>query len=530
MKMTRNYLAVLVLVALGSAACTDGARRSPTSPSAAAQASAVADASGVTIDKTSNVVRDAEIINDWAGQHGWQTLDVGFEVEGTDIVTAVTGTCPNVVMTIRGVPVTVNSATTFAAGGACSGITVSRTLHVRGLLTYTEANGFNVTATAITFSDSTETVTVEGAVTTVTGTCPAVTIALQGGASAVATATTTYTPATGCANIVAATRVRITGTRSATGSGPITATAIEVLQVPATHMGRVTAISGTCPAITLSFDGGVSAIASSTTAFAPASSCGIIVVGSTVSVTGTRAGSATGAITATQIEVTGTPLEGETRVSSITGTCPSLTLMLEVGGSAITSSTTAFSPACSSITAGARVHVRGYQNSLGQLVLSDVRLLTEVRRRVGGESNVQAVAGTCPALTLTVAGVRVVTNSSTEFLNGACSTIRTGTKVHVEGYQESDGSVTATSIRITEQPGNGGGQRVAGEGKVDEVTGTCPAATFKVRNYNVVATPTTTYTGGVCADIRSGTTIAASGTISGHTLTAESIRIVSQGH
>ena len=533
MKSTCNYLAVLVLVALGSAACTEGARRSPTAPTSAGQATAVADGSGVTIDKTTNVVRDVEVITDWATQHGWQTLSEGFEVEGTDVVTAVTGTCPNVVMTIRGVPVTVNGSTTFGTGGSCAGITVSRTAHVRGLLTYTQAGGFVVTATSITFSDVNEIVTVEGIVTGVTGTCPAVTVALQSGSGVVATATTTFTPTASCTNIVAGARVRATGNRSATGTGPITATALEVLTVPATHTGRVTAISGTCPALTLSFDGGVTATATGTTTFSPAASCGIIVVGSTVSVTGTRAGTNTGAITATQVQVTGTPLEGETRVSTVTGTCPNLTMALEAGVTAITSSTTTFSPACSNIAAGSRVHVRGYQNSLGQFVLSEVRLLTEVRRRVGGEATVQAISGTCPAVSMTVAGVRVTTNSSTEFLNGACSTIRVSTKVHVEGYQESDGSVTATSVRITEQLGNGGGnggQRVAGEGKVDEVTGSCStSATFKVRNYNVVTTSTTAFTGGVCGDVRSGTTIAASGTISGHTLTAETVRIVSQG-
>src|SRR5678816_3488143 len=53
---------------------------------------------------------------------------------------------------------------------------------------------------------------------------------------------------------------------------------------------------------------------------------------------------------------------------------------------------------------------------------------------------VSLLIGTCPGLTFTVAGTRVVTNAATRFEGGTCSTLRNEMFVEVEGIRRSDGS------------------------------------------------------------------------------------------
>jgi hypothetical protein len=59
----------------------------------------------------------------------------GLLVEGSDVITAVSGTCPDRTVTVRGVPVLLNSGTMFGAGTTCAGLAVGQSVHIRGLLT-----------------------------------------------------------------------------------------------------------------------------------------------------------------------------------------------------------------------------------------------------------------------------------------------------------------------------------------------------------------------------------------------------------
>jgi hypothetical protein len=255
----------------------------------------------------------------WTTQSQMRAAATGLVVEGTDVITAVTGTCPSIVITIRDTPVTVGSATVFGTGTTCAGLIVGATVHVTGVLTFGTAGAASVAATNI------------------------------------------------------------------------------------------------------SLDGGV----------APPT---------TETVNGTLA--------------------------SFTGICPSVTLTLQgTAGVVVTSSTTTFTPtgSCGTLTAGQIVEAHGVRNSTGQLAATDLTVAAAPAagspighgHKVGGEGTAANVKGTCPALSMVVLGVHVTTDGSTVFSNGACSTIRNGTKVLVEGNQESDGHVIATSVRITDQPGKG---------------------------------------------------------------------------
>ena len=59
---------------------------------------------------------------------------------------------------------------------------------------------------------------------------------------------------------------------------------------------------------------------------------------------------------------------------------------------------------------------------------------------------VSLLTGTCPGLTFTVAGTRVVTNAATRFEEGTCSTLRNEMRVEVEGIRRNDGSLLATEV------------------------------------------------------------------------------------
>src|SRR6266542_3557977 len=85
----------------------------------------------------------------WTTQSRLKAAATGLVVEGTDVITAVTGTCPTIVVTIRDTPVTVNSSTVFGTGTTCAGLIVSATVHVTGVLTFGTGGAASVAATNI---------------------------------------------------------------------------------------------------------------------------------------------------------------------------------------------------------------------------------------------------------------------------------------------------------------------------------------------------------------------------------------------
>ena len=60
---------------------------------------------------------------------------------------------------------------------------------------------------------------------------------------------------------------------------------------------------------------------------------------------------------------------------------------------------------------------------------------------------VSALTGTCPTLTFTVVGIKVVTNSATKF-DDPCQQIANGRRVEVEGTRQTDGSIVATKVEF----------------------------------------------------------------------------------
>src|SRR4029450_2245778 len=116
-------------------------------------------------------------------------------VEGSDVISAVSGTCPDREITVRGVPVTVNSGTMFGPGATCGALAVGMTVHVAGLLTVNNG-AYSVIATSISVDHPPPAgggtgggsgspgrrghVSGEGTVANLTGTCPALSLVVRG--------------------------------------------------------------------------------------------------------------------------------------------------------------------------------------------------------------------------------------------------------------------------------------------------------------------------------------------------------------
>ncbi|MGQ0736696.1 MAG: DUF5666 domain-containing protein [Acidobacteriota bacterium] len=142
--------------------------------------------------------------------------------------------------------------------------------------------------------------------------------------------------------------------------------------------------------------------------------------------------------------------------------------------------------------------------------------------RVAGVGTVASLKGTCPALTMVVRGVRVVTTDETTFVNGECGNLRPGTKVDVEGDLGPNGDVVAETITITDQPG---GPPVEGEGIVGSRKGSCPTLTLVVHGHPVMTTSDTVFVPN-CDAVVSGARIRVTGTIAANSVLATEVEVL----
>jgi hypothetical protein len=97
---------------------------------------------------------------------------------------------------------------------------------------------------------------------------------------------------------------------------------------------------------------------------------------------------------------------------------------------------------------GQTLHVVGTRQPDGSL---DARRIQISDDETGGEFEIEGslggLKGTCPALTFGVNGFTVVTNSATTFEGAACTALKSGDKVKVNGTKQGDGSVLASRVR-----------------------------------------------------------------------------------
>lgn len=370
------------------------------------------------------------------------------QVEGKALVTAVTGTCPNVVLTIAGIPVTVDARTTFAMGQSCGQLAANQMVEVRGILTITGAT-LSVVATAIDIEDGSGEGEGEGRVTDLQGTCPNITLTVDG-ITVKADALTRYIPSgrgASCADVQVGTKVKVKAVPVA--GGGFRARSIEIKGQR--HFGegesRITAVTGSCPDATISF-GGTSILVNAATVFV-GGTCADLAPGVKVQVKAFRDDDATATV-ASWVKFKSREIEGRSTVSLVTGTCPNLTLTIG-GHKVLTDATTVFkNGSCANVRAGTKVRVKvEMRNDDGSILAEEVEIEDQPGGKPGGrvEGTIGTISGSCPALTMVVNGVAVMTSAATKFDNVACSALKAGVKVEVEG-DIAGNSLMATKIEL----------------------------------------------------------------------------------
>ena len=358
-------------------------------------------------------------------------------VEGKGTITAVTGTCPALVLTISGIPVTVNAATVFAVGQSCGQLAVNQRIEVRGTLTITGTT-LSVVATMIDIEDGSEGEG-EGRVTAVTGTCPNITLTVDG-LTVTADALTRYEPAgrgAACDLIRVGTKVKVKAVPVAGGGFRARLIEIRGQRHFGEGEGRITAVTGVCPNATIFF-GTLAVMVNSATVFV-GGNCADLAVGVQVEAKGFRDDDAVPNV-ATYVRFKARRVEGRSVVTSVTGTCPVLAISVANVVKVVTNAATVFvGGTCATIRTGVRIHVQGdMQTADGSIIAEKIGIEGEPGGQRGGrlEGPIGVVTGTCPALSFVVNGITVTTSASTRFGDTTCAAVRAfapGTRIEVEG-------------------------------------------------------------------------------------------------
>lgn len=373
------------------------------------------------------------------------------------------------------------------------------------------------TSTPTTSTTSSTATTVTGTVSALAGTCPSLSFSL-GGKTVKTDASTSFGDG-GCAAVKNGVTAGAQGTAQADGS--ILAKAVRVLPPPpATVSGKVSAVSGTCPALTFTL-GGKTVKTNASTTFS-GGACADVKNDASAGAMGAL--QADGSILATQVKVLPPPppppVTVSGKVSAASGTCPTLTFTL--GGKTVkTAASTEYAGgACADVKNDASAMAVGTVQADGSLLAKGVRLLPPPPVAVSGK--LSAVSGTCPALTFTLGGKTVKTNASTTFSGGACADVKNDASAGAIGAAQADGSILATTVKLLPPPP----PPPAIVGVVSAVSGTCPAITITIGTKTAITSAATTYERKSCADVKTGATVGIYGSVASGATAVSATRII----
>ncbi len=209
--------------------------------------------------------------------------------------------------------------------------------------------------------------------------------------------------------------------------------------------GIVSGRSGACPALSFSVNG-TTVVTNSATQFEDGL-CTTIQNGSKVDVKGTQQPNGTVLATKIDIDNPDPDVKVEGIVSGRSGACPAVTF--SVGGTTVvTDAATRFDDgSCGTLQNGTKVDVKGTQQPNGTVLAAKIDI-DDSAPEVKLKGTVAGLGGACPSLTFTVNGSAAVTNSATRYEDGACGSIRNGTRVEVRGPRQPNGSVLAAKVDI----------------------------------------------------------------------------------
>ncbi len=395
----------------------------------------------------------------------------------TGTITAVTGACPTLALTI-GAATVATDATTVITGGACTDLIAGRAVTVNAVA---QADG-SLKASSITLTtggqNPAEMVDVDGTVASVQGACPVVTF-LVAGQHIVVDATTMFVGGT-CASLAPGRRVSLEGRRG--DQGVIVAVRVQFKSADdgdgtddTMHVSGTVGVAptGLCPAVT--FVVGTQTVKTTAATNFAGGSCALIVAGASVEVEGTLG--ADGAVMAYMVEVEddedaevpNTQMSGH--VSALKGACPLRTFNLKGFDVSTSAATTFTGGSCADLRPGVEVEIRGTRVGERAVLASEISISGKANddptpaptptppappkpptptptTDVEVSGTVGSLSGACPALSFQVSGSSVRTTAATRFEHGSCGDLRAGVRVEVKGTRTGNGPITATRVSI----------------------------------------------------------------------------------
>jgi hypothetical protein len=197
-------------------------------------------------------------------------------------VSNLAGACPALSFTVGSTAVSTSASTVFPDGD-CAGVANGTMVEIDGT---PQPNG-SVAATRVVLPQlQPQPARVSGVVSGLAGTCPVLTFTL--GTTAVSTTSTTTFDGVGCAALANGSNVGVAGTTQTDGS--ILASRVFVAPAGATPSavarGLVSALAGTCPALTFTL--GTTAVSTTSTTTFVGGACSALADGSQVGARGTR--------------------------------------------------------------------------------------------------------------------------------------------------------------------------------------------------------------------------------------------------
>jgi hypothetical protein len=348
-------------------------------------------------------------------------------------------------------------------------------VHVRGVQNGATIRASEVIAQSQTSTPADPVVSMKGVISSITGACPSVSLAVSG--TSVQTNSSTTFSAKSCSDIVSGDTAGVVGTKRSDGT--VSATAVEVAKpaaptptptptptpptptptptapTPITFSGTLGTFNGTCPALSMLVSSKYVRTDAATTFSGKA--CGDLKSGDTLNVVATNPSDNLGLL-AIQITVTGSgpvpapvPVTLSGTVTAFGGTCPMLSLKVGTTYVIANTATTFSGKSCSDLKAGDVVVVVGTKPADSGTVTATTITVTASPAPlpptpVTLSGTIGGFGGTCPSLSLSVGTVYVRTDSATTFTGKSCDQIRSGDMVGVAGTRQSDGSVLATTV------------------------------------------------------------------------------------
>ena len=172
------------------------------------------------------------------------------------------------------------------------------------------------------------------------------------------------------------------------------------------------------------------------------------------------------------------------------------------------------SPVAEAPAAQAASVAAGWAAANGWSTMADGRVAVADGVAVEAVEVVSDVSGECPSRTITVRGVPVAVTPVTMFAAPlSCATLTAGKTVKITGVLlRAAGGFTVSATHLAVVGGetapapapNRGGEKLAGDGVIGQVSGACPSMSFLIAGYRVEATAGTVYENGDCNSLRDG--------------------------